>query len=66
MHEQGRVTGFNLMGMRYRHKVCEAWIREERSPQYVLEHLAEANFDPEFFNRYEPEIVRSLKEQLAS
>lgn len=66
VHKQGRVTGFNLMGMRYRHRVCEAWIREERSPQYVLEHLAKAHFDPEFFNRYEPEIVRSLKEQLAS
>ena len=53
------------MGIRARHEVCERWIAEGRSVEYVLDHLEEANFDPEFFVRHETEIVRSLKEQLA-
>lgn len=59
------VIGFNFMGLRARHNICEQWIAEQKSVPYVLDHLAEANFDPEFFRRYEPEIVRSLKEQVA-
>jgi NAD(P)H-nitrite reductase large subunit len=47
------VIGFNLLGVRYRHRVCEAWIREKRSLEYVVEHLGEANFDPEFFEQCE-------------
>lgn len=43
------VTGFNALGMRLRHAVCDAWIREQQAFDYVLEHLQEANFDPEFF-----------------
>ena len=52
--EDGRVLGFNLLGIRYRHDVCERWILERRSIDYVLQHLREANFDPEFYRRYEP------------
>jgi len=59
------VIGFNLMGLRYRHRVCERWIAEERPIEYVLEHLAEANFDTELFRRHEPEITRAFREQLA-
>ena len=55
VHIGGKVVGLNLMGIRYRHAVCEAWLREGRSVDYVVEHLAEANFDPEFFRRYEAE-----------
>lgn len=55
--DTGAVTGFNLMGIRYRHKVCERWIEEGRSIAYVLEHLRAANFDPEFFHEYERFLV---------
>ena len=48
----GRVVGFNLLGVRYRQSVCEQWIREGRLIEYVLEHLREANFDPEFEARH--------------
>jgi NAD(P)H-nitrite reductase large subunit len=65
VHVGGQVIGFNFMGMRYRHEVCEGWIREERSVQYVLDHLEEANFDPEFFRRHEHEMVPALKRQVA-
>ena len=52
----GAVTGFNAFGLRLRHTVCERWILEERSLDYVLEHLADANFDPELYRRFEPQI----------
>ncbi len=44
-----KITGFNLINIRFRHKVCEQWIKEERPIEYVIKYLSEANFDPEFF-----------------
>ncbi len=55
--ETERVLGFNLLGIRFRHEVCEKWIAEQRSLRYVLENLAQANFDPELFRRFEPAVV---------
>ncbi|MFQ5628172.1 MAG: NAD(P)/FAD-dependent oxidoreductase [bacterium] len=51
------VTGFNFFGIRYRQEVCQRWIRDKRTIEYVLENLGEGNFDPEFFKQYESEIV---------
>src|SRR5260221_5972185 len=59
------VIGFNALGIRYRHKICERWIREKKSVEYVMANLPEANFDPEFFRRHERDMVRAWKEQLA-
>ncbi len=56
--ENGMVTGFNLMGVRYRHKVCDQWIDEGRNIEYVLQNLKAANFDPEFFTTYEHELPK--------
>ena len=53
----GFVTGFNLMGVRYRHKVCDTWLREKTNIKEVLKNLKAANFDPEFHKRYEAEII---------
>ncbi|MFM2377355.1 MAG: hypothetical protein RLZZ165_2452 [Bacteroidota bacterium] len=53
----GVVTGFNLMGVRYRHKVCDQWLHEHRTIDYVLENLRAANFDPEFFATHEHELA---------
>ena len=47
----GRVLGFNLLGVRFRHAVCERWLLEERTIDYVRPRLGEANFDPEFAPR---------------
>ncbi len=55
----GRVLGFNLFGVRYRQDVCERWILEGRSIDYVLQHLRQANFDPEFHRRYEHAVVQA-------
>lgn len=57
------VNGFNLFGIRYRQEVCSRWIREGRTLDYVVQHLGEANFDPEFFRQYEPEIVKLYNQQ---
>jgi len=58
------VIGFNTMGIRYRHEVCERWIREELPVGEVLERLGEANFDPELFRRHEADARRAFQEQL--
>lgn len=49
--------GVTLLGVRYRHEVCDRWLRENRDVEYVLEHLADANFDPEFFERNEIDLI---------
>ncbi len=51
--ESKAVVGLNLMGIRFRHAVCEEWIRGRVSIDNVLTRLPEANFDPEFFPRFE-------------
>ncbi len=51
------ILGFNLMGIRYRQEVCAKWIEEKTSIEEVLANLSLANFDPEFFNCFEQEVV---------
>ncbi len=55
--ENMEVLGFNLMGIRYRHEVCEKWIKERTPIESVLKNLSLANFDPEFYEDYETELV---------
>ena len=55
-----RVIGFNTLGIRYRDEVCRKWIEEKRTPEYVLEHLDEANFDSEFSKKYEEDMKKRL------
>ncbi|NOZ46245.1 MAG: NAD(P)/FAD-dependent oxidoreductase [Chlorobi bacterium] len=54
---KNNILGFNCFGIRFRHKVCEKWIQDKRSIDYVMENLAVANFDPEFYKKYEKEII---------
>lgn len=61
----GAVTGINVMGIRYRHDVCERWIRERWPVARVLDDLSTANFDTEFFRRHEADIARAVREQIA-
>ena len=61
----GIVIGINVMGLRYRHKVCERWIKEGKTLDYVLDNLSEANFDPEFYDKFEQEIRQTFKEKAA-
>ena len=52
------LLGINLMGIRFRHEVCEKWLVEEAHIEDVLKDLCLADFNPEFFKTYEPDIVK--------
>jgi len=58
-----QVLGFNLMGIRYRHEVCEQWLKTKTTIQDVLQDLPLANFDPEFCKLYEAELVKKYNSQ---
>lgn len=47
-----QVVGFNMLGSRWNHEPLLDWIHERRSLEFVLEHLAEAQFDEEFSPRF--------------
>lgn len=57
------VIGFNSFGIRLRHEVCDQWITEQKHIDYVMEHLPTANFDPEFFEQYEKEIITKFNDE---
>jgi len=51
VHSNNRVVGFNAMGVRLRAEVCTKWINEAASLDYVVKHIALAQFDAEFTER---------------
>ena len=53
----GKLLGVNNFGFRLRHHAFDKWFKEERTVHYVLEHLRDANFDPEFYKQHEQHIV---------
>ncbi len=57
------ILGFNLMGQRYRHEVCEKWLRDKTPIETVLQNLSLANFDPEFYKEYEAEVISIYNKQ---
>ena len=40
-----------------RHEIFDTWLTQNKSVEFVLEYLADANFDPEFYKLHEAEIV---------
>jgi NAD(P)H-nitrite reductase large subunit len=42
------VLGFNAMGIRLRHVICDLWIREGATLDHVIKNLRQADFNPEF------------------
>lgn len=59
-----QFLGVNVFGMRLRHEKFDAWLREKRSIEFVLQNLSSANFDPEFFDRHENEIVSDFEKKV--
>jgi NAD(P)H-nitrite reductase large subunit len=55
-----KFLGVNTFGIRLRHEVFDRWLKQEADIFTVLSGLREANFDPEFFKRYEEEIVNAF------
>ena len=58
-----KFLGINTFGIRMRHEIFNKWLTEEQSIQYVLEYLADANFDPEFYKLYETDIVAKFNQE---
>ncbi|PWL40307.1 FAD-dependent oxidoreductase [Flagellimonas aquimarina] len=55
--ENNQFLGINTFGIRMRHEIFDRWLNQEKDVDYVMEHLIDANFDPEFYKNYETEIV---------
>lgn len=47
-----RFLGVLALGIRLHHTLFDRWLRQEKNFTFVLEHLSEANFDPEFTADY--------------
>lgn len=62
--ETNVFLGINTFGIRMRHEVFDKWLTEKRTVDYVMQHLVEANFDPEFYKHFEKEILSTYKNQL--
>jgi NAD(P)H-nitrite reductase large subunit len=62
--ETNQFLGINTFGIRMRHEVFDQWLTEKRSIEYVIQYLAEANFDPEFYKTMEAEILTDFNHQL--
>ncbi len=58
--------GINILGIRMRHEFFDHVLTEKRNVEYVLEYLADANFDPEFYHLHEKEILAKYNEENAS
>jgi NADPH-dependent 2,4-dienoyl-CoA reductase/sulfur reductase-like enzyme len=64
--ENNKFLGINTFGIRMRHEIFDRWLTEERSVDHVMEHLKDANFDPEFYAQYEGAIVKSYNQQVGT
>lgn len=69
-HPQGKIAlkivfsksdntfrGINLLGMRMRHEVFDRWLRQDKKCDYVMSHLRDAWFDPEFSRDFFDQIM---------
>lgn len=59
----GKLLGVNNLGFRLRHHAFDKWFKEGRTVDYVLEHLKDANFDPELYRTYEAEIIAQFNRE---
>ncbi|SEE07773.1 Pyridine nucleotide-disulphide oxidoreductase [Tenacibaculum sp. MAR_2010_89] len=55
--------GINTFGIRMRHEFFDRVLTEKQTIEYVLEHLSDANFDPEFYKLHEAEIVAKFNQE---
>lgn len=60
------LAGINAFGIRIRHESFDRWLREKRTVDHVMANLSEANFDPEFSERYENEITARFQAEKAT
>lgn len=53
----------NSFGIRIRHEVCNEWLNEKRKISEVIKDLRRANFDPEFFKKFETEFTTAFQKE---
>lgn len=53
-----KFLGINTFGIRMRHEIFNRWLDQNKTIDYVLEHLEIAHFDPEFYKTYYPEVLK--------
>lgn len=56
--------GINTFGIRMRHEIFDKWLTEKKDLDYIMNHLTKANFDPEFYKRYERDILATYTSRL--
>jgi NADPH-dependent 2,4-dienoyl-CoA reductase/sulfur reductase-like enzyme len=61
--DNGEFLGINTFGIRMRHEIFDRWLTEKRSVDHVIDNLIEANFDPEFYRKYEKDIQSAFNQQ---
>ena len=49
--------GINTFGIRMRHEIFNRWLDQNKTIDYVLEHLEIAHFDPEFYKTHYSEVI---------
>lgn len=64
--ESQKVTGVNTFGIRMRHEIWDGWLKNGTKIQEVIADLGKANFDPEFYKRYENEIITKYNSSTGS
>ena len=50
------ICGIISMGIRLRHELIQEWIETGKTLEYALTHLADIDFDPEFYQKFEKQI----------
>ena len=65
-HKETReFLGINTFGIRMRHEFFDKVLTNKESVDYVVQNLAQANFDPEFFKSYNKEIQQQFATEFA-
>ncbi len=64
--EDGAFLGINTFGIRMRHPVLDSWLTGGKSVDFVMEHLHEAGFDPEFTSANFQDIRQAYRSELKS
>jgi NADPH-dependent 2,4-dienoyl-CoA reductase/sulfur reductase-like enzyme len=58
------IVGFNALGMRLDHQLCDKWLQEKKTIDDVMSELYQLNFDPEFFDKHERSILSFYNQQM--
>lgn len=61
--QSNQFIGINVFGLRMRHAMFDKWLSEKRTVDYVLAHLADANFDPELYKTFEKEMIEQYNKE---